>query len=185
LEHGKTVFEGETDAAVDFYLKSDYEENNLILKERRDRSGSGKIRLINAEIINSKNEVVDSVLSGEFLRIKFYFDINEFPKNKIIVGIEFYDIKEELKALIVSDEMDVNINDLLDKGYLFLDFDRFNLRGGNYFVKFLIAEGSTRKEDQLDNIEKAFSINVLPGDFFRIGVINRSYSCYVVDCKFN
>ena len=185
LEHGTSVFEGGTDEAVEFYLKSNKTTNYTKLKDRADRTGNGKAKLVNVEILNSKNEIVDSVISGEFLRIKLYFNLNEIPKSKLIIGIEISDLNEDLKTLIVSDEMDVNINDLLAKGYLNLDFERFNLRGGNYFVKVLISEGSTLKSDQLDNIEKAFSINVLPGDFYNVGIINRSYNCYVVDCKFN
>src|SRR5690554_4049126 len=97
LEHGRVVFEGGTDEAVDFYLKSDKPKDTITLKDRKDRTGSGKARLVNVEILNIKNEIVDSVISGEFLRLKLYFKIEEEISNNLIFAISIKDDNDIIK----------------------------------------------------------------------------------------
>ncbi|WP_228851062.1 ABC transporter ATP-binding protein [Aegicerativicinus sediminis] len=182
LENGKVVFNGQTESAVGLYLKCDI-DSSVSLADRLDRKGDGRIKFSRIEIFNLNEELVDSVISGEFLKLRLFFEQFEDINGKLIFGFEIKDQNEELKGMFVSDEKNLNINSYIDQGYIDIVFDRFMLRGGSYFFKFLISEKDTRKENQLDNLDRAYTLNVLPGDIYNIGRTNRSYNAYFIDCK--
>ncbi len=63
---------------------------------------------------------------------------------------------------------------LKDKDYIDLVVPHFNLRGGMYDLTFQLSLGSTRVEDFIDVVEKAIDIDVLPGDIWKSGKLNRT-----------
>jgi lipopolysaccharide transport system ATP-binding protein len=185
LENGTSVFEGTAEESVDYYLSSSEDNKILKVEDRDDRTGNGKVRLTNIKLLNRKGAEVNSVISGEFLRLKLFLDIKNELKAKFIVGLAFFDSDEVLKSMIVTDEIGIDLNFFLDRDYLNIDIPEFNLRGGDYYLRVVLSEGSTKKSDQLDNLDKAIQINVLPGDLYGIGKPNRSYNCSILRCKIN
>ncbi|MCK7589907.1 ABC transporter ATP-binding protein [Subsaxibacter sp. CAU 1640] len=173
LEHGSTAYEGSVDDAVDFYLKKNSEKEIVSLKNRKDRSGTGDIILSQVEIMNSKNQIVDSVISGEFLRLRLSYDIKSPVNDKLILGVSFKDRNDIVLSLTVSDEMDLDINELLQRKYIYIDFEKLLLRGGHYTLTFLLSSNTTDSQNHIDRIEKAFELEVLQGDFYSIGQLNR------------
>lgn len=176
LEHGRVVFEGNQDDAVDFYLYQKDGFSQIDLESRTDRSGSGLMRFTKVEIYNKNNSKVESVISGEFLRIRIYINRLLLTDKKLVVGLSFKDIHEDIKALVVSDEMDCNVNKIFEKGYIDFNFDAFMLRGGIYHLTLLLSENNTNEESHIDRIEDAFILNVLKGDIYKIGRLNRDRS---------
>src|SRR5690554_1804729 len=74
LENGTTVFEGTADESVEFYLSRGKDQNKLALRQRTDRFGNGKLKLVQVSFFNQNNIEVDQVISGEFLKIRFTFE---------------------------------------------------------------------------------------------------------------
>jgi lipopolysaccharide transport system ATP-binding protein len=185
LENGTSVFEGTADESVDYYLSSSEGNNKLKLKDRDDRTGNGKVRLINVKLLNRQGIEVDSVISGEFLRLKLFFEVKTRLTGQFIIGLAFLDNNEVLKSMIVTDELDIDLNLFLKREYVNIDIPKFNLRGGDYYLRIVLSEGSTKKTDQLDNLDKAIQINILPGDLYGIGKPNRSYNCSILPCDIN
>ncbi|MBZ9652114.1 ABC transporter ATP-binding protein [Psychroflexus montanilacus] len=185
LENGTSTFEGTAEESVDYYLSKDLKNDNLPIKERTDRTGNGKVKLINASLINKNGSRIESVISGEFLRVQLNVKVYEEVKSKFIIGLAIFDSNEVLKSMIVTDEIDVDMNTYLKRGHINIDIPSFDLRGGNYYLRVVLSEGSTNKPDQLDNIDKALEINVLPGDLYGIGRQNRSYNCSILRCEIN
>lgn len=185
LENGIIVFEGNQNEAVDYYLQSSKNNNSNSLINRIDRTGNGKLKIKAVELLNNENKPIDSVISGDFLRVKIFIELFVQIKEKLIFGISILDSNEELKAMAVSDEMDVDLNQILDRGYCLVDINKLKLRGGRYSLKLLFAEGSTDKENQLDNISNAIELLVLPGDYYLVGKTNRSYNAFILECSIN
>jgi homopolymeric O-antigen transport system ATP-binding protein len=185
LEDGKMTFEGETDAAVDFYLQKKENLVHIDLKSRKDRTGTGKILFSKVELYNQNNKKVNSVISGEFLRIKIFFEIKKDIEKKLIIGISFKDINENIKALIVSDEMKVNINDIVKKGFINIDFNEFLLRGGIYHLTMIFSENNTYEYNHIDRIDDAFVLDVLGGDIYKTGKLNRVKSSSILKANIN
>jgi lipopolysaccharide transport system ATP-binding protein len=182
LENGTSVFEGTADESVDYYLSSS-SPNEIEIKERKDRTGSGKIKLTNFSLFNSENLEIESVISGEYLRVRLFFETNIKTDNKLVFAMSIKDQNEVVKSMIVSDELGIDINNLIKRGFIQVDFKKLLLRGGLYNVTILISENSTNESDHLDKIDNAFKINVLPGDFYNKGKINRSKASAIIPCE--
>ncbi len=184
LENGIISYQSTADDAVNYYLKSSSEsKNKKELAERKDRTGNGKIRIVNAEFYNKNNDLIEAAISGDFLRLRIHFDINQSVKDKLIVAFSIRDKNGDLKAMVVTDEMRTDINSLINKGYINIDFDNLMLRGGFYDFSIAITERDTQIENHIDRIENAFELNVLPGDIYNVGMPNRSYNASVLMCS--
>ncbi|MFD2550388.1 ABC transporter ATP-binding protein [Bizionia sediminis] len=184
LEHGKTVFEGDTDAAVDFYLKVNEESKSSYIGTRKERSGSGEITIDKILLFNKSNALVNSVLSGDFLKMRVEFKIKTYISERLIFGFSINDYHNVMKVMMVSDEMEVDVNSLIQRGYIDICFNRLALRGGDYNFQFILSKNTTAERDHVDYIDRAFRLNVLPGDFFNIGKVNRKYNALIVPCEF-
>ncbi|GHA49360.1 hypothetical protein GCM10007103_32730 [Salinimicrobium marinum] len=182
LENGYNVFEGKAEEAVNFYLKSSDKSEEADLLSRKDRTGNGKILVSNIEIFGGSKLKLDSVISGEFLRLRFYFEVHEEVNEKLIFGFSMRDQNEELKAMVVTDEMGIDVNDLIKRGYIDFSFKNLILRGGLYNIQFTLSKTNTNKENHIDYMEKAFYLNVLQGDFYHIGRLNRAYTAAIIPC---
>lgn len=184
LEHGKTVFEGDADEAVDFYLKQNDDSENVAIGFRTDRTGSGEIIINKIALYNSSNVKIDSVISGEYLKMRIEFKIATYVSEQLVFGFSINDSHNQMKAMIVTDEMGIDVSQIKEKGVIEVEFERVLLRGGLYNFQFILAKNNTQKINHIDYIENGFNLNVLPGDFFNIGSINRTYNAVILPCKF-
>ncbi|MCF6182624.1 ABC transporter ATP-binding protein [Lutibacter sp.] len=175
LENGGVVFEGEIDKCIDFYLLKSRSQTNLLPLERTDRIGSGKIKIKNLKFLNRNKEEVLGILSGDELNIVVEIDIFEKVNfDKLIISIAFQDSRKNTILLFSSDEMGAEFDNLKDSNNLKLRIPSLFLRGGEYNIRVVIAEGGTRKENFLDMMDNVASINILPRDIYNVGKINRS-----------
>ena len=181
LENGGITLDGDIDTIVNDYLKLTTTEFNL--KQRTNRSGNGKIKVNNAQFLNSSDEVVQVISSGDYLKMRVSFDVNEENIEHLIFGFSISDTHGNLKAMAVTDEMALNINDLIDRRYIDVEFTRLPLRGGSYTIQLVFSENNTSVKNHLDVIDNAMNLKVLEGDFFRTGKINRRYDAMVLDCN--
>ena len=181
LENGGITLDGDIDTIVNDYLKLTTTEFNL--KQRTNRSGNGKIKVNNAQFLNSSDEVVQVISSGDYLKMRVSFDVNEENIEHLIFGFSISDTHGNLKAMTVTDEMALNINNLIDRRYIDVEFTRLPLRGGSYTIQLVFSENNTSVKNHLDVIDNAMNLKVLEGDFFRTGKINRRYDAMVLDCN--
>lgn len=182
LEDGEKVFEANQDKAVCYYLNNNSENNEKDLDKRTDRTGNGKMKLINVTFHDENDNIVKSVLSGEFLRIRFFYKVFVEPNSSLVFAISFKDSNEIVKSMVVTDEMDVDVNAIIEKGYVTIDFEKFLLRGGIYNLTVLISERGTSQSDHIDRIDKVLDVEVLQGDFYNVGRVNRSIPSGIIPC---
>lgn len=175
LEHGKVVFSSDAESAVNYYLTNASQVKDTSIAERTDRLGSGEIKVIGVDLINQKGEIVDQVISGDWLKIRLNLNTNLgiIDYSKLFVGIALRDQEEKRVVSFFSDEMGTDFTKFRNKDYIDLVIPHFNLRGGMYDVTLQICNGSTKVEDFVDYLEKALDIDVLPGDFWNSGKLNR------------
>lgn len=100
LEDGKSVFSGNTGAAVDYYLNNKKMNLKTSLSNRKDRTGSGEIKFSKIEFLNKEDNSISEILSGSYckfrLSINFESSIN---KEDLIFGLVIFD-NYELKLPI-------------------------------------------------------------------------------------
>lgn len=178
LEHGKIVFEGNTDHAVDYYLKVDIAQNSLI--ERSDRKGNQKLQVKSVNFFNKRNELVNDVLSGEYLKVKIEIRKNsDVNYKKLFLAINFIDTNFNFALSYTNDEMGVGLQELDSKSIIELEIPNLYLRAGAYNLRILITENDTQPHNFIDLIENAATIKVLAGDLWKSGKLNRKGSIAV------
>ncbi|GAB4164375.1 MAG: ABC transporter ATP-binding protein [Winogradskyella sp.] len=185
LESGQTAFEGKTEEAVNFYLKSNRTNLSKALEIRKDRSGSGKLKLTSIQLFNKKGDAVDSVISGGFMRVKFNYEVLSKVDSELVFAVSIKDRNNNIKSLFVSDEMNIDVNILINRGFICLDIENVLLRGGEYNLTVLISEFNTDAVNHIDRIEMAFDLIVLQGDYYGVGKLNRMQPYSIIPATFS
>ncbi len=184
LEHGKVVFDGESNAAVDFYLTSDSNKVNTDLLSRTDRRGSGELKFSSVQLLDKKGDSVFEIVSGDSARLRFAFDrIKDISTENLVFGVVFRDINEVKVADFYSDEMGITFDKVLQNGYVDLEIPKLLLRGGIYSLDIVVQNGKIAA-NQIDLLHDVFEFNVFPGDFWNSGRINRATNVAIIDARF-
>ena len=187
LENGQVAFHGDVDGSLDYYFKSNQTTQDLSLVDRKDRTGSGLIKVTGIDLFDIKGNLINQIISGEYLKIRLIFNenINKVDVKKLFVGIGLNDQQENRVVSFFSDEMGSNFEKFKDSNFIDLEIPKFNLRGGIYDLIFQINLGTTRAEDLIDTMEKAIEVQVLPGDFWNSGKINRNGSYSLINGSYD
>jgi lipopolysaccharide transport system ATP-binding protein len=185
LENGTSVFEGTAEESVDHYLSLGNTENLGDLKTRTDRHGNGKMKLIDISFYNINDKQVNEVISGESLKIKFKFEKYDpdIDFRNFFIGVNFRDEQEQTVLNYLSDEMGSTLNAFNYKEEVMLEVPKIYLRAGSYDLRVQIGIG-TGREGRFDSIEKAASIQVLPGKIWDNGILNRPGNFAVIPGEF-
>jgi len=175
LENGTTVFEGDTEEAVDFYLSKGKVLNAIALSSRTDRIGNGKIKLIDVNFFNEKNKRINQIISGDYLKMILTFEKEDFEIDfqRFFIGLNFKDDQEQVVLSYLSDEMGSNLTSFTDKNEITLEIPNLFIRSGLYDIRVQTGLG-TRREDFFDVIEKAVTLEILPGRIWEDGNLNRA-----------
>lgn len=183
LKHGLVSFNSDAETAVNFYLTNASNQKDTSIADRTDRVGSGVLKVVGIDLFNKKDEIQDQVISGDWLKIRLNLNTNlgVIDYSKLFVGIALRDQDETPVVSFFSDEMGSDFTKFKDKNFIDLEIPKFNLRGGIYDLSFQLSLGSTGVQDFIDGIEKAADIDVLPGDFWETGKINRIGSYALIE----
>ncbi len=87
-------------------------------------------------------------------------------------------------ATFITDEMGVKFENIKKEGSIYLKIPKLLLRSGNYNIRLFASLNSTKSENVLDDIENALTLNVLPGDFWKSGQLNRVGNYGLIDGQF-
>lgn len=174
LEHGKTVFEGGTQDAVKFYLTLGASKDDISLKNRQEREGNGKWKVVNIEFLNVENAHISEVISGNAMKFRISFEkFEKINVDKLFFGLAITDNHEQNVATFLSDEMNCDLSGLRSGNSVVVDVPQLLLRAGNYNLTIHLGEGSTAVSDFVDYVENAAKLEVIPGDFWNKGRANR------------
>jgi lipopolysaccharide transport system ATP-binding protein len=186
LEYGKVIFTSDTESVVNHYLTNSSQIKDTSLIDRTDRKGNGAIRVIGIDLINKKNKLVEQVISGDWLKIRLNLSekLGIIDYSKLFVGVALHDMEERRVVSFFSDEMGTDFTKFDDNNYIDLIVPEFNLRGGLYDLTFQLGSGSSRPEDCIDVVEKAMGIEVLQGDFWKSGKLNRLGNYVLLDASY-
>lgn len=186
LENGCIGFVGTADEAVGKYLKSNKISNlNETLQKNKNRIGSGKVRVQAIELYDKDYQPVQEIISGDTLIVKI--TINKFKRidySKLIVAVNIQNSYKDFILSFVSDEMGQNFETLSTQNNFYLKIPSIYLRGGPYYFRVLLSENNTEAHSFLDLVDHAFQLNVLPGDLWNTGKINRKASEAIIPAIF-
>lgn len=185
LEYGKVVFNDTSDNAVDFYLSQNSAKSEKLLLERKDRKGSGKIKVSNIYFGDNNMNEISQVISGEALNI--YIEIQKIENidfNKLRVGINFIDQNENICLSYLSDEMNTSFSFLEESNIFTLKIPNLYLRAERYNIRILLSEIDFYENNFLDVIENVTSLEVLQGYIWENGKLNRKGNSAILPGNF-
>lgn len=175
LENGTSVFDGNADESVEFYLSRGKNENQQSLRNRTDRFGNGKMKLVKLTFLNNNGVELNQIISGEYLKIRLTFEKNsdDINFNRFFIGINFKDDQEQVVLSYLSDEMGSVFHNLEKSNFIDLEIPQIYLRAGVYSLRVQTGMG-TNRPDHFDTIENASLLHILPGKIWSEGRLNRS-----------
>ena len=169
LQFGSIKLQGETDQVIERYLTESREEiQSTSLKERKDRQGTGGVKIIDFFVTNYIGEKQKVLKSGENYLFVLEFEKNTLTKNldHVIGSIGLTDNKGNMVLLVRSNFTNQNFS--VDKkfGKIECEIKDFNLTTGIYSTALFLSH---REIEVLDFIQDAGDLMVEGGDFFGTG----------------
>ncbi|PNQ72112.1 ABC transporter ATP-binding protein [Hanstruepera neustonica] len=184
IDNGLITYDGKVGEGVDRYLTSGRNKKTESLLHRTDRQGNQKLKVKRVYFQNERNEVVDDIISTELLKVRIEVEkYSELNYNRLFLAVNFIDSNLNFVLSYTSDEMGVNLKELELYNIIELEIPKLYLRGGTYTLRVLITENDTTKANFVDCLENAASINVLSGDLWKTGKLNRKTSTAIFPGK--
>lgn len=168
LQLGKTVYNGNTAAAIEHYMGKKNEIISVPVKERRDRKGNGDLICTGIDIIDAAHKVVLVVKSGDEVNIQLHYKMDAPVVRQVLCRLQFINANDEL-MFICNNEHSLGLFEVKDEtGYFICSIPRFPLFGGDYTINVQLY---SRETGLLDEVETATVLSVIDGDFFGTGKI--------------
>jgi lipopolysaccharide transport system ATP-binding protein len=169
LHNGTVMGSGPTRTVIDRYLQSSQQLDTTSLKERKDRSGSGRIRLTATWTENAKGQCGIPVLSGDELTIVAEYELPIEEKiSNVRVAFALLDSNgnqfTDLTNILTGDLFELKGN---KRGELRCTVQRLPLNAGRFSYHAYVCS-SLGTEDFILN---AGYFDVEVGDFFKTGRI--------------
>jgi len=168
LKNGMVDFEkGDTELAIQHYIRAEISASKILLRNRKDRSGRGRIQFTAVEYLNGAGEIVPSLISGEKAEIRAYYqnpEQFESINNKIEVSITHPEgiILIQFNNFLKNFPLKLNHKE----GYVSVHIDRLPVSGGQYFINLLVFSNDLLE----DWVIHAGSLLVEEGDYYGFGV---------------
>lgn len=175
LEHGSTVFEGNTDDAIDYYLRqsNSSDSNQNYVATRTDR----QLFIKSVEFLPKGGQV----LLGD--KIKVRTTIFSQSQSFINLHIGIYKVSGE-KLLHLSNIYDKDLQTINDKGNIVLEctVPSLTLTAGSYYLNLSLHKNNTKHE----NLREVVDFHIIENDYYNIGKIPSSKeSVYLIDQKWS
>lgn len=180
LDRGVVVKEGDTDDVINSYLNEKATSKVIALKNRKDREGNGKLRLVETWVEDENNIRVTNVIMGKLVKICARYEI---PDHMAVNGLNAAFAVNSLQNIQISDLSNVSTGDdffspIPFNGIITCVIKKLPLNVGTYTYNIMIRE---KNDDILDYIVEAGRFDVTEGDFFGTGKIASSNRLIMMD----
>jgi len=155
-----------TENAISFYVRSSREKAQVAIAERKDRSGEGKIRIVDLKITNEKNETQGIIITGQEVSFKIYFEIKAEIEMASLAAALSITSSEGLLITVLNSEFTSEPFQISSKsGFIECKLNRFPLSQGEYSMNVILRH----KNIIQDWIQEVVYISVEDGDYFKTG----------------
>jgi lipopolysaccharide transport system ATP-binding protein len=179
LQSGKVLLDGSTDKAIDTYLETGCAIAQAIpIKQRKDRSGSGKIKVVDIRIMDSKRVQVSSIQSGG----DYCFEIDCFNQtdtklSNVVLSLDIFDERDNIVLLFRTNFTNEAIS--MDPGLSCVrcQIQDLPITLGIYRTSIFASHAD---QEILDYVKDASSFVVEGGDFFGTGSSGLPSHCKIL-----
>jgi len=163
LDQGKVVTVGDTESVVEEYLGSGLNVQKVSIEKRKDRQGSGRLKVIDYFLKDNQGKDISFFTCGQNVQLWFECEINDNIVEDINFFVNIDSIDNQCRLFTVSNKF-VGVNISLSRGKQFIKFNfpRIPLNVGQYrFTIFVEKSGEI-----LDWVQGAGTFSVEYGDFY-------------------
>ncbi|MBW4643789.1 MAG: ABC transporter ATP-binding protein [Goleter apudmare HA4340-LM2] len=179
LQSGSLYLDSSAQAAINLYLAQAYSlAKDIPLDERKERSGSGKIRASSFQILDAQSNTVSSLQSGKDYTFKIeYLNQTQEPLNNVVISLDIFDEHNHRVLLFRTNFTNSNLNLDNQSGYILCNIENLPLANGSYRLAIFISHADA---ETLDYIQDAANITVDGGDFFATGSQGMPSHCKIL-----
>lgn len=167
LQRGEVQYIGSQTEAIARYTTS-ASDVRISLDDRKDRQGSGEIKIIGFDIRDVSGNSLDVVRSGQDVDIYlFYRSFYNQPVDRVIVSLA---VKTQLEIPVFLHHNRLtqqNLSTTAQEGAFVCRIKKIPLPSSTYFITYSLI----RDDSYLDGVDNACEINVVDGDFFGGGEV--------------
>jgi len=142
LRNGQLFKIGSTEHIVDLYFEQNIKSiSNEALRLRTDRTGNGKLKFTNFEILNTGNVVY----SGEKAILRTYFEVSPecVPLRNIAFSLSINTVDGSHALVFFTQEQNKNIRSISNGGFIDCMIDEFPLSSGHYLINLYASVNGT------------------------------------------
>lgn len=179
LQSGKVTLNGNTNDAINLYLESGRVLSSEIpLAQRKDRSGSGKIKVTDIKISDDRGVSVNSLLSGESYCFRIScINQTESRISNIVLSLDIFDEKDNRILLFRTDFTNDSIAMSPGMNQVKCNIRNLPITLGSYRTSIFVSYAD---KGTFDYIKDAFSFSVEGGDFFGTGSSGLPSHCKIL-----
>jgi lipopolysaccharide transport system ATP-binding protein len=176
LEHGENVFEGETEEAVEFYLKSEVNTSSALYDNEDIIKDSD---IISVSVINKRNDVSGVFAFDNQVSLRIKYNVSEEKLfNNPLIGIRLSDQLE--RNIFTSQKSLKSINAKVGLNEINISFPKALLVPNTYFVSIGYH---IRNQEVIKSLNKivSFKIEETGTEFHNYNA--KDFGCVVVNCN--
>lgn len=184
LDSGKIIYSGETDKVINKYLNSKINKN-MSLKNRKDRIGSGEVKIKKIYIIDESGKVVSNINTKG--RCSFVLEYESITIIKsLLVGFIIRN-SQGTPIFIQHNRLYGKTFDIqTGSGKFTCQFKDFPVLPGNYFLTYSLMPHLGKGGEYVDSIENAFSFVVKDNGFYPTWELpNNEHGLILSEAKWN
>jgi lipopolysaccharide transport system ATP-binding protein len=180
LSNGQLVAEGAPETVVGQYLADVSDGTPAVLRQRKDRQGSGKIQFQEVSIFDGNGRPIDLALSGQDIEIALsYRSRDGKPISRLDAHITFYTMLGQFMFTCSSESSGHLLDVLPADGRLVCRIPELPLSPGRYVINLFSTVGGVIA----DWVQQASYINVAAGDYFGTGQLRPQQEGFLVKNK--
>ena len=166
LNNGKLIENGEVRSVIGRYLETIKSIVRVPLTERADRGGNGRVRFTDVRILNSNGEPVETVASGQNVRISIgYRAMDGSVLENVKVGIGIYSLMGTFLLYCSNELVGSSFRILPPEGRVSCTIPQLPLTPGQYYLNLSFLTNGILA----DWVIEAAILRVVEGDFFGTG----------------
>jgi lipopolysaccharide transport system ATP-binding protein len=180
LSSGQLVAEGSSQTVVEQYLADVSDGTQAVLRQRKDRQGSGEIQFVEGSIFDDNGRPIDLALSGQNIEIALsYRSRDGKPISRLDAHITFYTMSGQFMFTCSSESSGSPFDVLPANGQLVCHIPELPLAPGRYVFNLFSTIGG----EVADWVQQAGYLNVAAGDYFGTGQLRTHNEGFVVKNK--
>ncbi|HAJ60074.1 MAG TPA: ABC transporter ATP-binding protein [Cyanobacteria bacterium UBA8543] len=174
LHQGKVQYIGSQTEAITQYLRS-FSNSAVSLCDRKDRQGSGEVRVVAIELRDEKGNILNAVKSGQTIDIYLYFkNYSDANLSNILVGL-LVSTQLEFPVFLQHNRLtQESFGTLPSCGAFVCRINRLPLTPATYKIMYSVMANNGLDGTYIDAIEDAIELTVIDGDFYGSGEVPKS-----------